>query len=87
MGQFFRLRTIGWFHRQNPKAQKEMNNMFQEYKKLVDESNECKVVTVDDLDVPFTIMSVEFYIDERGKYNRAKKKQEDRKLSEDYLDR
>lgn len=63
-----------------------MNNMFQEYKRLVDESNECQVITVDDLDVPFTIAPVEFYVDERGKYNRAKKKQEDMKLINDYYE-
>jgi hypothetical protein len=63
-----------------------MNNMFQEYKRLVDESNECEVVTVDDLDVPFTIAPVEFYVDEKGKYNRAKKKQEDKRLIDKYYE-
>ncbi len=75
-----------YFHRQPPHVQKQFNEMFQEYKRLVDESNECKVVTVDDLDVPFKIAPVEFYVDEKGKYNRAKKKQEDRKLIDKYYE-
>lgn len=72
-----------WFHNQSPQNQKMMNNMFQEYKKQV---NECKVVFVDDVEVPFTILPAEFYIDERSKYNRAKKKQEDMRLINDYYE-
>lgn len=73
-----------WFHRQNPQSQRMMNNMFQEYKRQID--NECEIVFVDDLDVPFTIAPIEFYVDERCKYNRAKKKQEDMKLVREYYE-
>lgn len=70
-----------------PREQEEfINDILREYKRQVDESNECEVITVDDLDVPFTIMPVEFYVDERGKYNRAKKKQEDKRLIDKYYE-
>ena len=63
-----------------------MNQLFQDYKRLVDD---CKVVLVDDLDVPFKIIPTDFVIEDKKqkKYNRAKKKQEDRRMAEDYLDR
>lgn len=75
-----------WFHQQSKEKQEQMNQIFQDYKHLVDE---CKVVLVDDLDVPFKIIPTDFAIEDKKqeKYNRAKKKQEDRRLSEDYLDR
>ena len=56
-----------------PREQEEfINDIMREYKKQVDE---CNVVFVDDLDIPFIVAPVEFYVDEKGKYNRAKKKQ------------
>lgn len=65
-----------------PREQEEfINDILREYKRQVDE---CNVVFVDDLDVPFTVTPVEFYVDERGKYSRAKKKQEDMKLIREY---
>lgn len=75
-----------WFHQQSKERQDKMNQIFQDYKHLVDE---CKVVLVDDLDVPFKIIPTDFVIEDKKqkKYNRAKKKQEDRRMSEDYLDR
>ena len=60
-----------------------MNKIFQEYKKQIDE---CNITFVDDLDLPFTITPVEFYVDEKGKYNRAKKKQEDKRLIDKYYE-
>jgi len=66
-----------------PRGQEEIiNNILREYKRQIDE---CEVV-VDDVDVPFTVIPVEFYVDERGKYNRAKKKQEDKRLIDKYYE-
>lgn len=70
-----------------PREQEEfINNKLREYKKQIDE---CKVVFVDNLEIPYTITAKEFVIDEKnkGEYNRAREKQELRKLSEEYIDR
>lgn len=72
-----------WFHSQSKQTQGYLNAIFQEYKKQMDE---CRVVITDDLDIPFSINPIEFSIDEKGKYNRAKKKEEDRKLIQQYED-
>ena len=74
-----------WFHRQNKVQQGYMNAIFQEYKK---QSDELKVVFVDDLELPYSIKAMEFKVSERKKekYERAKKKQEDKKLIEDYME-
>lgn len=79
-----------WFHQQSEVKQGYMNAIFQEYKRQVDEcKNECKIVFVDDLEVPYEVKATEFSINEKGKpeYNRAKEKQELRKMSEEYVDR
>lgn len=74
-----------WFHRQSENKQGYMNARFQEYKR---QSDECKVVLVDDLKVPYKVNAMEFSIEEKKKdYNRAKEKAEVRKLSEEYVDR
>lgn len=76
-----------WFNNQSEHKQGYLNAIFQEYKRQADE---CKVVFVDDLDVPYKINPMQFSIDEKqqkGEYNRAKEKEELRKLSENYLDR
>ena len=65
-----------------------MNAIFQEYKRQVDAcAEECKIQFVDDLEVPYEVDAVEFSVDERGKYNRAEKKREDRKIAQEYVDR
>lgn len=79
-----------WFNQQSESKQGCMNAIFQEYKKQIDEcKNACKVVFVDDLQVPYEINAIEFSIDEKqkGEYNRAKEKEELRKLSQEYIDR
>lgn len=75
-----------WFHKQNEVQQGYLNAIFQEYKKQADA---CKVVFVEDLDIPYTITATEFAIDEKtkGTYNRAREKQEIRRISEEYIDR
>jgi hypothetical protein len=60
-----------------------MNQAFQRYKKNVDE---CSITFIDDLDIPYTVLPAEFYVDEKGKYNRAKKKKEDRNLINKYYE-
>lgn len=61
-----------WFHKQNNVSQAKMNKKFQEYKK-------CKVEKVDDLELEIDVDFIDFIPEEKEKYNRAKKKQEDRK--------
>lgn len=74
-----------WFHKQSEVKQGYMNAIFQEYKR---QSNKCKVVFVDDLEVPYKVNAMEFSIEEKKQeYNRAKEKQEVRKMSEEYIDR
>lgn len=75
-----------WFHKQSESQQGYMNAIFQEYKRQVDE---CKVVFVDDLEVPYEVKPMEFSIEDRekSKYNRAEKKREDRKIAMEYVDR
>ena len=74
-----------------PREQEEfINNELREYKRQVDKcKNECKIVFVDNLEIPYEIKPMEFSINEKGKpeYNRAKEKQELRKISEEYVDR
>lgn len=83
-----------WFHNQSESAQGYMNAIFQEYKRQVDKcteyfNEECEVIFADDVETPYTVTATEFAIDEknRGEYNRAKEKEELRKLSEEYVDR
>ena len=61
-----------WFNKQSKEAQKQMNELFQEYKHSV----ECSVEFVDELDTRFSIASVIIVPEEQGKehYNRAKEK-------------
>ena len=75
-----------WFHKQSEPAQGYMNAIFKEYKK---QSDECKVVFVDEIEKPYTVTATEFAIDEKekGEYNRAREKAEVRKMAEDYIDR
>lgn len=70
-----------WFHEQSESKQGYMNAIFQEYKRQVDE---CKVVFVDDLEIPFKVKPMEFSVENKNKeYNRAKEKEELRKMIEE----
>ena len=75
-----------WFNNQSEEVQAKLNSIFQEYKK---QFNKCKVVFVEDLELPFELNISEFIPDNlsKPKYNRAKKKREDRKLTDEYIDR
>ena len=61
-----------WFNEQSKEAQKQMNELFQQYKASV----ECKVEFVDELDTHFSIVSAIIVPNELEKehYNRAKEK-------------
>ncbi len=75
-----------WFHKQSESAQGYMNALFQEYKRQVDE---CRVVLVDDLELPFKVVPMEFKPKdlEKKKYDRAKEMEEFKKISKDLEDR
>lgn len=74
-----------WFHKQDKSTQGYLNAIFQEYKRQADE---CEVVLVDELEVPYEVKPIEFSVEEKKKeYNRAKEKAEVRKMSEEYVDR
>ena len=60
-----------WFNKQSKEAQRQMNEVFQQYKQSV----ECKVEFVDNLDTRFSIASAIIVPAElEKKYNRAKEK-------------
>lgn len=75
-----------WLHKQSQNKQGYLNAIFQEYKKQADE---CKVVFVDDLQIPYEVKATEFSLDDKvkGEYNRAKEKEKLHKISEEYIDR
>lgn len=61
-----------WFNKQSKEAQKQMNELFKQYKQSV----ECKIEFVDELDTRFSIASAIIVPAELEKahYNRAKEK-------------
>lgn len=69
-----------------PREQEEfINNELRQYKERFEE---CEVVLVDELEVPYEVNPIEFSVEEKKKeYNRAKEKAEVRKMSEEYVDR
>ena len=82
-GALLSVENHAWFHQQSPAAQGYMNAIFQEYKRQTDE---LRVVFVDELEMPFTVKATTFSIKERERYNRAKEKEETQKLIDDYYD-
>ena len=60
------LRNINhqWFNRLSQQQQREINEMFQEYKRKF--SKECKVEFVDELDTGFSVKCKEFKVGGRG---------------------
>lgn len=87
-GALLSAENHAWFHKQSPRDQAIMNEMFQEYKR---QYQECQIVFVDELELPFEVKTMEFHIDERElkrtKYNRAKEKREFQRLVDEELDR
>lgn len=87
-GALLSAENHAWFHKQSPRDQAIMNEMFQEYKR---QCQECQIVFVDELELPFEVKTMEFHIDERElkrtKYNRAKEKREFQKRVDEELDR
>lgn len=88
-GALLSAENHAWFHKQSSQYQEYMNTMFQEYKRQ--QSKECQVVFVDELEFPFEIKTTEFHIDEREqkkeRYNRAKEKRELQRRIDEELDR
>ena len=82
-GALLSAENHNWFHRQSPQAQGYMNAIFQEYKR---QSDECRVVLVDALELAFKLETLEFSVDEKGKFNRAKEKKKKKKIIDEYLD-
>lgn len=70
-----------WFNRQSKEAQRQMNELFQQYKQSV----ECKVEFVEELDTRFSIASAIIVPAELEKehYNRTKEKREWKKQVEE----
>ena len=87
-GALLSAENHAWFHKQSPRDQAIMNEMFQEYKR---QYQECQIVFVDELELPFEVKTMEFHIDKRElkrtKYNRAKEKREFQRLVDEELDR
>lgn len=87
-GALLSAENHAWFHKQSPQDQAIMNEMFQEYKR---QYQECQIVFVDELELPFEVKTMEFHIDERElkrtKYNRAKEKRELQRRVDEELDR
>lgn len=82
-GALLSVENHQWFHQQSPQAQGYMNALFQEYKRQVDE---CAVVFVDDLELPFEVKPIEFSIDEKGRFNRAEEKRKTQKIIDEYYE-
>ena len=71
-GALLSAENHAWFNKQSEEAQRQMNEMFQQYKASV----ECKVEFVDELDTHFSIVSAIIVPAdlEKEHYNRAKEK-------------
>ena len=78
-----------WFNKQSEEAQRQMNEAFQEYKRRVDEMQECKIELVDELDLGIKVKYTEISFSEpkrEKKFNRAKEKEEFRRRVEEELE-
>lgn len=72
------LRNINhrWFNRLSKEQQSEINKLFQLYK---ENFTKCNIELVDELNTGIEINFTDFSYEPKEKYNRAKKKQNDRK--------
>lgn len=80
-GALLSAENHAWFNKQSKESQKQMNDLFQKYKKSV----ECSVEFVDELDTRFSIESAIIMPAELEKehYNRAREKRAWRKQVEE----
>lgn len=80
-GALLSAENHAWFHQQEPRAQAKMNAAFQEYKK-------CKVVLVDELDLPFkinaAIITPEDLMPKKKKHDRADVKRQTQQMIREY---
>lgn len=77
-----------WLHKQPPEVKERFNRAFQELKRCKDQ--ELPVEEVDITEIPFELDIADIMIDRKGKlkvYNRAKVKEEMRKLVIDELEK
>lgn len=77
-----------WLHKQPPEVKTKLNNAFQELKRLKDK--ELPVEFVDINKIPFELNVCDLEIDKKGRikvYNRAKVKEEMRKLMVEELEK
>lgn len=77
-GALLSIENHAWFHQQSEEDQIKMNKAFQAYKA-------CKVVLVDNLDLPFQINFTELVVKDRKKsYDRNKNKKEFQRRIKDF---
>lgn len=87
-GSLLRERNHIWLHQQPVEVQNKLNNAFQELKRRKD--NELPVEEIDIDQIPFELQIADIMIDNKGKikvYNRAKVKEEMRKLMVEELEK
>ena len=76
-----------WFHQQPAEIQARLNTAFRDFKRQKDQ--ELEIIFEEDIESPFEISLINFSIDKTGKiniYNRAKMKEETRKLIKEDLE-
>lgn len=67
-GALMSLEHHEWFHLQSEEVQQQLNELFQELKRRIDNSQEVPVIFTDeDIDLPFKVNVMLISIDERGK--------------------
>ncbi len=77
-----------WLHQQPPEVKTKLNNAFQELKRRKDQELEVTIVDIDE--IPFELNIADIEIDQKGRmrvYNRAKVKEEMRKLIVEELEK
>lgn len=75
-----------WFHRQPKEAQRAMNDMFQELKRQID-YQECRIEEVEEISCPFEATFVEMCLDEKGRLDIKRLRQDERKQEKRDLQR
>lgn len=75
-----------WFHKQPKEAQRAMNDMFQELKRQID-YQECRIEEVEEISCPFEATFVEMCLDEKGRLDIKRLRQDERKQEKRDLQR
>lgn len=90
-GAILSVENHEWFNKQSEEAQRQMNEAFQEYKRRVDEMQECKIEFVEELDLGIEVKFTEISFGDKErepkeKFNRAREKREFRRRVEEELE-